>query len=135
MIPAGAKIRGANIVEGEQPSLTWQLDREAGRVVGRINSLAAVQQAVEKILATPRFHNLIYTPNYGHELEALIGRDPLLVRSEAARMVEEALLQDDRVTAVQDVRAEVAGDRLTVECTVVTRYGAFRTRQEVSPGV
>jgi hypothetical protein len=132
MIPQGASISGARIVSAERPSLTWCVDYEAGRLTGRVDGLSAVQQAVTKILQTPRFWHVIYSGSYGHELESLIGKNPLLVRSEAARMVTEAILQDDRVTAVQDVTADVADDRLTVACTVVTRYGSFRTSQEVT---
>ncbi|WP_374713110.1 DUF2634 domain-containing protein [Symbiobacterium terraclitae] len=132
MIPQGGSIRDARVVEVEQPSLTYRLDMESGTISGRVDGLEAVKQAVYKILATPRYQHLIYTPNYGHELHTLIGKDPLLVRSEAARMLREALLQDDRITAVQDVDAETSGDSILLRFTVVSRYGSFRAQQEVS---
>lgn len=135
MIPAGASIRGAKVTAVEQPSVTWRLDLEAGRVGGQVDGLAAIQQAAVKILQTGRFGHLIYSGSYGHELHRLIGRSPLLVQSEAPRMLEEALLQDDRITAVRDVRTDVSGDRLLIECTVVSRYGSFPVRQEVGPDV
>lgn len=135
MIPTGASIQEVDVVEEEQPSLTWGLDLLAGRVVGRIDGLAAVKQAVAKSLQTARFRHLIYSANYGNELESLIGKNPALARSEANRMIQEAMTQDDRILDVQDVQIDMAGDQLTVGCTVVTRYGSFRLRQEVMPGV
>lgn len=131
-LPRGGTIRDARVVEVEQPSLTYRLDLEAGVIAGRVDGLEAVKQAVYKILQTRRYEHLIYTPNYGHELHTLIGKDPLLVRSEAARMLREALLQDDRITAVQDVDAETSGDSILLRFTVVSRYGSFRAQQEVS---
>lgn len=131
-LPRGGTIRDARVVEVEQPSLTYRLDLETGAIAGRVDGLEAVKQAVYKMLQTPRYEHLIYTPNYGHELRTLIGKDPLLVRSEAARMLREALLQDDRITAVQDVNAETSGDSILLRFTVVSRYGSFRAQQEVS---
>lgn len=126
MIPQGASLSNAQMVTVEQPSRTWGIDWDAGRVIGMIDGLDAVRQAVFKILQTPRFEHLIYTSNYGHELHTLIGKDPLLVRSEAARMLREALLQDDRIMTVQDIDVETSGDSTVIRFTVVSRYGTFR---------
>ncbi|MFS8534834.1 MAG: DUF2634 domain-containing protein [Limnochordales bacterium] len=131
MIPQGATLSNAQIVTVEQPSRTWGIDWEAGLVTGMIDGLEAVKQAIHMILQTPRFRYLIYSPNYGHELESLIGKHPLLVRSEAARMVREALLQDDRILAVEDFDVRVNGDNILIAFTVRSRYGSFRAQQEV----
>ena len=48
--------------EKEQPSLTYKLDLKAGRIVGKVDGLEAVNQYIEKALLTPRFHCcLLYT--------------------------------------------------------------------------
>lgn len=135
MIPQGGSIRNAKVVEAEQPSLTYRLDFETGEISGQVDGLEAVKQAVYKILQTRRFAHLIYSANYGHELHTLIGKSRLLARSEAARMLKEALMQDDRILDVQDVRTEAVEDRVLVKCTVVTIYGSFGVRQEVTQGV
>lgn len=130
-LPQGGAIRDAKVVDREQPGRTWRIDWEAGRVVGMVDGLEAVKQAVYKVLQTPRYEHLIYTPNYGHELRTLIGKDPLLIRSEARRMIREALMQDDRILAVEDFDVKVNGDSILIAFTVRSRYGSFRAQQEV----
>lgn len=125
MIPQGGSVQNAPVQAVQQPSLTWRLDLEQGRVVGKIDGLDAVRQAVFKILQTDRFWHDIYTFDYGHELSSLIGGNPLYVQSEVSRMISEALLQDDRISAVERVTLDMAGDSLTVQFVVVTQYGSF----------
>lgn len=115
------------------PSLTWKMDFEKGRVVGTADGLEAIKQAVYKAFQTDRFWHDIYSFDYGHELTLLIGSSPEFVRSEATRMVQEALMPDDRIQSVQNVEAEILGDQITLRFTVVTVYGSFE--QEVSRNV
>ena len=58
----------------EQPSLTYRLDLENGRIVGKVDGLTAVNQAIRKAIITPRFKCLIYDPQYGSEIEDAIMR-------------------------------------------------------------
>lgn len=132
MIPSGGTITHEAIEKKEQPSLTWKLDAARGRIIGRLDGLEAVKQAAFKILETPRYHYLIYTANYGSELETLIGMNPTFLRSEADRMIREALTQDDRITSVENIRITNIGDSLLIECTVISNYGSFEINQEVS---
>lgn len=115
------------------PSLTWQLDFEKGRIVGMTDGLDAIEQAVFKVFQTDRFWFDIYGMDYGHELTLLLGSSPEFVRSEATRMIQEALMPDDRIQSVQNVEAEISGDRVTIRFKVVTVYGSFE--QEVSRNV
>ncbi|SFF23231.1 Protein of unknown function [Paenibacillus algorifonticola] len=133
MIPQGGSLTNVTVREVQQPSLTWGVDFTTGRITGKVDGLAAVRQAVLKALQTDRFWHAVYTFNYGHELGTLSGRSPIYVQSEAARMISEALLQDDRITSVDDVQAVVQGDEMTVSFTVVTDFGSFR--EELNRGV
>lgn len=119
------------VEEREQPSLTWKLDFENKRISGMTDGLEAVKQAVFVILETERFQYLIYSFNFGSELQGLIGKSPLLVQSEIRRLIREALLQDDRITDVRDLTFTTKGDSMLVEFTVVTRYGNFSMQREV----
>lgn len=111
--------------EDVQPSRTWKIDLERGIIGGMTDGLAAVKQAVFKVLQTERFRHMIYSTDYGHELTGLIGRRHDYLQSEAARMLEEALVQDDRISAIENISIEVAGDRASIRFTVVTAYGSF----------
>ncbi len=110
--------------EEEQPSSrTWKLDMQTGRVTGMIDELEAMKQAVFKILQTDRFWHEIYSFNYGHELQLVIGTHPYIAESEAKRIISEALLQDERIREVNDFHTVIRGDELTVAFTVETDYG------------
>ncbi|GIQ63646.1 hypothetical protein PACILC2_22140 [Paenibacillus cisolokensis] len=126
MIPTGASINTQNTQPIEQPSQTWRLDFNRGRVTGTIDGLDAVRQAVSKIVQTERFRYLIYDADYGIELDGLIGWDPVFVQSELRRRITEALTQDDRVYSVTDYQIDIAGDTATVRFTVVSSFGSFQ---------
>lgn len=119
--------------EGTLPSLTWKFDLAKGRIVGKTDGLDAIKQAIYKVFQTDRFEYDIYSSDYGHELTLLLGSSPEFVQSEATRMITEALLADDRIDSVENVRAEMKEDQITIRFTVVTVYGSFE--QEVNRNV
>jgi hypothetical protein len=108
-----------------QPSKSWLINRQTMRVQSGTDNLPSVKQAVDVILNTKRFEWQIYSSNLGTELETLIGEDASYIESEFPRMVEEALLVDDRITEVGDFSFTVNGDSMTWTFTVVTVFGAF----------
>lgn len=131
MIPAGGSILNAPVEEQQQPSLTWKLDLKNKRITQMIDGLEAVKQAVFVILETERFQYLIYSFDFGSELQGLIGKSPLFVQSEIRRLIKEALLQDDRITDVQNITLQTQGDSVLVEFTVISVFGNFTMTKEV----
>lgn len=132
MIPQGSTIT-SEAEEVQQPSRTYQIDFEKGRIVGMVDGLEAVKQAVIKILMTERYEHLIYSTDYGSELKGLVGKEPAFIRSELKRRITEALMQDDRIENVTDFQIDIVGDTATIQFTVVSIYGSFR--QEVTASV
>ncbi|ALS25486.1 hypothetical protein IJ21_00310 [Paenibacillus sp. 32O-W] len=134
MIPEGGIIQGP-LEETEETSRTWHLDFEAGRIAGMADGLQAMQQAVYMALRTDRYRHLIYSYDYGSELSGLVGSHSPSVRSDAARMIREALEPDDRIIGIEDVEVETAGDGLRIRFTVHTTFGNFQMEQEVNANV
>lgn len=104
MIP---KITNDNLVADfeiqKQPSKTYKMNIEEETIVGHItDDLAAIKQAIYKILNTERYQYLIYSWNYGVELQELFGQPLPYVYPELKRRITEALLADDRITDVSD---------------------------------
>ncbi|MCI9466901.1 MAG: DUF2634 domain-containing protein [Ruminiclostridium sp.] len=95
------------------------------------DQLEAVEQAVFLILNTERYDWLIHSWNYGVELRGLIGKPLAYCVVEIQRRVTEALLQDDRITAVEDFSFESGKKRVLTTFRVVSIFGAFRTGMEV----
>lgn len=122
-----------DIVEQEQqPSLTWQLDLNSGRIKGQIDGADAIRQAIEKILLTERYAYRIYSWNYGVELVFYIGKDTDFVMADAERSIRDALLQDDRILNIYNFKTElVEKESVKVSFTVETTSGNFDYEKEI----
>lgn len=119
------------IDESTEPSNTFFIDFEKGRISGFVDEKEAVKQAIMLILNTERYKFLIYSWNYGIELEELIGTHPDIVEDEVERLISEALLQDDRITAVYDFEFSRNKDTLLVSFKVDSVYGDIDIETEV----
>lgn len=115
-----------------QTSRTYRLDLVTKRISGFIDGIEAVKQAVLLILGTERFKYTIFSSNYGGELEAMAGADSTVFSAEIERRIREALLQDDRISDVQEFRVSFTGDSALVEFTVVSVFGSFTTEKVVN---
>ena len=116
----------------DRPSLTYKIDFKAGRVIGYIDGREAMKQAILKIVQTERFNWLIYSWNYGIELNAAVGKSYPVFASEIKRVLTEALLADARITEIKDFAVSRTGKRTAeVSFTAVTVFGEV----EVTTGV
>lgn len=113
------------------PSLTWKINEERAEVRGTVDEREAMQQAVQKILRTERYRYAIYDWNYGIELEELYGKNVTYVIPELKRRIEEALLADDRVTAVTDFSFQQEKESVTAAFLVHTIFGEMRAERTV----
>ena len=130
MIPIGGAILDAE--EAQETSRTYGVDFTNKRTTGYIDGLEAVKQAVYKTLQTDRFMHLIYDADYGSEISGLQGRSEGYVRSEIARRITESLLQDDRISAVENMQITINGDQALCVFTVVSTYGDFKSEVTAS---
>lgn len=108
------------------PTRTYYIDRDLGRIVNMVDDVDAMRQAIVKTLWTERYYWLIYSWNFGIELENLVGQNPSYVTSEIKRRITEALLADDRVESVTDFvfyKSDI--DDMTVTFTVNTIFGSI----------
>lgn len=99
--------------EREEPSLTYKLDLDAGRIAGKVDGPEAINQFIRKALITPRFHCLIYDNQYGSEIKDTItskNATEELIEAEIPRLVSDALLCDGRVLRVYNFRYEFVED-------------------------
>lgn len=115
----------------EVPTKTYRILH--GRILGFVDGQDAMQQAIEKILSTPRFQYEIYTESYGHDLEDLVGEEMALAEMEVERLISEALLVDDRILSIENFNITPGVDRssLQVSFTVSTLFGDIAEGMEV----
>lgn len=113
MIP---KIKtSADITVKELPTKTHRMELYEGNyILGFVDSLKAMEQAIYKIIRTERYKYIIYSWNYGIELEDLFGMPVEYCAVELERRISEALLQDNRITAVNGFEFDTESERGTV---------------------
>lgn len=131
MIPE-QQVDLTNLEVVSQPSLTYKLDFERKRISGKIDNEEAIMQLVMKILYTERYAYVIYSSQYGVELDRLIGKDYDFIVSDLERTITEALLADDRILSITDfVVEQTAIDRMTATFTVNSVVGSVNINTEV----
>lgn len=112
---------------------TYKIDFQENRIIGKIDNLEAVGQAVYKILHTERFNYLIYSWDYGVELESLIGKDYEFILGDLQRRIEEALLQDDRIEGIEHLKIQKKEkESIIVSFLVISKYGNIPTEVSVN---
>ena len=121
----------AEIEKKTIPSLTWKINEERAEAKGMVDELEAMKQAVYKILQTERYRYDIYDWNYGVELEELYGKTVTYVIPELKKRIEDALLADDRVTAVTDFSFAQEKGSVTAMFQVHTIFGEVKAERTV----
>ena len=112
------------------PSRTYQVKN--GRIIGHVDDLNAIRQAVDKILKTQLFDWEIYSETYGVETDRLIGQDFDFVKADIERTMADALSYDDRIEGIEDFEIlSTEGDVMAISFTVITNDGAFTAENEV----
>lgn len=131
MIPESANV---NLTNYEiQPSLTYKLDLDNKRIIGKVDDSESVFQAIQKILSTDKYAYNIYDWNYGHELLDLVGKDFNYISVRLPQIIEEALLQDDRIKEITDFDITQKNvDTVVASFKVVTIYSTINYTAEVN---
>lgn len=104
-------------------SYTPKIDFERNRIMGTVDNIDAMEQAIYLILQTERYESIIYNWYYGVEFDTLIGKSRELITSELERRIREALTEDDRINRISDFEIEFTSDKAIVSFTVDTIFG------------
>lgn len=118
-------IVSANM-EKEKPSLTYKLDLDMGRIVGHVDGIGAVEQAIRKALITPRFKCLAYDNQYGSEIEQSViagNATEEFIKADLPRLISDALSQDTRIREIKEVNFDFKDNRLYISFIAETIYG------------
>lgn len=129
MIPSISIPQNFTVVT--QPSYTYAMDLENQVIRGYVDNLEAMKQAIYKILSTSRFLELIYSWNYGAELDGLLGRSKDYIYSELRIRIKEALLADDRIMDVHTFSFSSYRNTISVTFIAETIVGDITATKEV----
>ena len=133
MIPSGNTILTTELNVVTQPSKQHRMDLEKNRIMETCDGLEAIKQTIFKILNTERYEYIIYSWNYGVELDNLFGEPVHYACPEIQRRVREALLQDDRITEVDNFEFDISKKGVvSVAFTVHTLFGDLNEEMAVN---
>lgn len=133
MIPSTNTILSTELEVEKQPSKNYKMHLERNIINGYCDELEAMRQVIYKILNTERYQYIIYSWNYGIELFDLYGEPMSYVCPELQRRITEALVQDDRITSVDNFEFDVS-EKKTVKATftVHTIFGSVESERVVN---
>lgn len=134
MIPAVSGFLDQDFTIEQQPTKTFKMNLNTeDSVTGYTDEQDAMLQAIYKILNTERYKYVMYSWNYGIELNDLFGEPITYAVPELERRISEALLQDDRILEVTDFEFDTS-QKGSVHVTFVanTIYGEINVEKEVN---
>lgn len=115
----------------EQPGKTYRLDIANNRILGKVDGVEAIKQAIYLRLSTEKDDYLIYSEDYGIQLEDLIGESDTYVLPTLQGRIAEALLRDERVLGVDEFYFTEEKGSVTAAFTVRTVWGDIAMEKEV----
>lgn len=131
MIPSNRNLIVTQIGQNEV-TRTYKVDSYNKRIIGTTDGQPAIEQAILKNFDTERFAYVIYSKNYGIELEKYIGKDYDFIRSDLQRAIEECLLVDARIYSINNLQFIQEGlDYMSITMDIETEQGVLTTTLEV----
>ena len=130
LLPEAVSVFGS----ASQGSRSWKLGLSEGRLLGKIDGAEALRQSVLVALSTPRYQYPIFSGQFGHELDSLLGKDYDYLCAAAPALIADALLPDSRVDGVEGVSFERLPDGAAVRFTVRSDGETLVTEQLVKGG-
>lgn len=120
-----------DLIIQEQTYSTKTYGLSETKIEGVLNNLAALKQAIYKVLSTEQYEYPIYSFKYGIAWKDLIGEERSYARAEMKRMIEEVLLRDDRIREVSGFYFEFSADSCHCSFSVSSIYGEIQIEKEV----
>lgn len=129
MLPQNNNLLNRGIEVQSSASKTYFIDTKNNEMKGITDGLEALKQAIYLILSIQRYDYIIYSWNYGIELNDLFGKPTAYACAVLPSRIKQALIQDDRIQNVCDFVTRVEGETVFIKFTVCSIFGVFE--QEV----
>ncbi|MEW4025598.1 DUF2634 domain-containing protein [Bacillus siamensis] len=122
-----------------ETSRTYRIDFENGRITNElIVGLEAIKQFVYMALHTERYSYSVFSHDIGNELQEVLSDNETTdayKKMEIPRLIEEALIYDDRISSVTDFEIDKSGDRFIVSFIVETDEGTLEIEEVLGEDV
>ncbi|WP_366207975.1 DUF2634 domain-containing protein [Bacillus amyloliquefaciens] len=125
--------------EAIETSRTYRIDFENGRITNElIAGLEAIKQFVYMALHTERYSYSVFSHDIGNELQEVLSDNETTdayKKMEIPRLIEEALIYDDRISSVTDFEIDKSGDRFIVSFIVEADEGTLEIEEVLGEDV
>ncbi|MCY8844355.1 DUF2634 domain-containing protein [Bacillus inaquosorum] len=122
-----------------ETSQTYKIDFENGRITNEIiTGLEAIKQFVYLSLHTERYAYSVYSHDIGNELQEVLADNETTdayKKMEIPRLIEEALIYDDRISVVTDFEIDKQGESFHVSFIVETDEGSLEIEEVLGEDV
>lgn len=132
MIPSIDTNFMQNIKTMSYPSLTYKISEDGTRMQESVDGMEALKQSIYLILNTERYAYLIYSWNYGVELCDKIGSNMQLECLAIKTAICDALMQDDRITSVDNFNFSQSKKILNISFTVHSTFGDTESEVKIN---
>lgn len=123
----------SSVVSGStETSNSYRMQIKNERIKGSVADIEAMAQACYKILNTERYAYVIYSWNYGVELQDLFGKPIQYVYAVLPTRIKEALTYDERINDVTDFELSHNGGDVLCKFTVKTTFGDLELQKVVN---
>ncbi|PCK20322.1 phage portal protein [Bacillus pumilus] len=123
--------------EEAETSTTYRIDFENGRLTNEtISGIEAIRQFIYMTLRTERYAHPIYSHDIGTEIQELLTDTEATdeyKEMEIPRLLEEALIVDERIDHIEDIEVTKQNDTFQVKLAIVTDEGTLEI-EEVMEG-
>lgn len=123
--------------EEVETSTTYRINFETGRLTGEtISGIEAIRQFIYMTLRTERYAHPIYSHDIGTEIQELLTDTEATdeyKEMEIPRLLEEALLVDERIDHIEELEVTKQNDSFHVKLAIVTDEGTLEI-EEVMEG-
>lgn len=120
----GKLILGEAVLGNAKPDDLSNITSETVYFVnGNIDGLIALQQHILLTLSIEADQHIIYPYTYGIKTLDLIGKPRHYVMAVIKERIEDALLDDDRITGISDFQFEIHRNKIGVKFVVHSIYG------------
>ncbi|MCY7494786.1 DUF2634 domain-containing protein [Bacillus safensis] len=120
-----------------ETSTTYRIDFETGRLTGEtISGIEAIRQFIYMTFRTERYAHPIYSHDIGTEIQELLTDTEATdeyKEMEIPRLLEEALLVDERIDHIEELEVTKQNDSFHVKLAIVTDEGTLEI-EEVMEG-
>lgn len=117
-----------------EPSKTFKFDFESGELFNEfVDNEEAIKQSAIKAIITNRDKYLIYSEDYGCEIFYLLGKaySEEYLKIEVPRLIDEALMSDDRIESVDNFIITKVEDVLNITFDIITNISDTNITVEV----